>query len=236
MSQDDPDENQADEQAPEAPEARPPRSRLDKSAIRAEDPRPRPVAGRAKPSGRKYAVGFAIIGIICVVVFIAIPGSKSSPPEHEETTPTSPATPPPTTSTPSEPTTTRLAYPPQEITVSGSRTYNIDLPSITEGEPGFAVNQYPIIPGSGNEQRFEAHPSPPLRVATWDEGQPTFAGCSHALATSGVFDVTLHHTGQWLCGETDKNYVALIRYDGMEGSETEPTYKFFVEVYIPGSS
>jgi hypothetical protein len=252
MSQDDP--NQGDKEnaphdegpGPEAPKARPPDLTLNKANIPPGEPGAHPQ--RAHPRNgsklrKKHALPFLALVAVCVlIVIVANPGgsathTKSVVNEGGEVSHETESTPRPETTPSPKPTLYKLAYPPGEITFEGGTPYNIDHRRIARGgglgEPevdGFRINTYPD-PG-GNVTRFEVT-GQSGRVASWaGQGVPNVTGCKQAVERSGLREMVLKHQGEWLCAETDKGYIALIRYDGSQ-SEEPPTYTLFARVYKP---
>jgi hypothetical protein len=135
---------------------------------------------------------------------------------------------------------TEPAYRPTELTFERSTTYNINHLPITHGgslgEPeqdGFSMNTYSA--GHGYVTHFEVAGSSGSKVASWTgQGEPTITDCKQALEASGLRELSIPHQGEWFCAETDKHYIALIRYDGSQGEYYE-TFKIFAKVYRPGA-
>jgi hypothetical protein len=255
MSQDDPNEGDRENEAreegpgPRAPTARSTGSTLNEAKFPRAEPGARSPLAQSRNGSKlrkKHALPFLALVAVCVlIVIVANPGgsathTKSVVNEGGKVSHETESTPRPETTPPPKPTLYKLAYPPAEMTFEGGTPYNIDHRRLVRGgglgEPevdGFRINTYPD-PG-GNVTRFEVT-GQSGRVASWaGQGEPNATGCKQALEPSGLREVVLKHQGQWLCAETDKGYVALIRYDGSQ-SEDPPIYTLFARVYIPSHS
>jgi hypothetical protein len=134
---------------------------------------------------------------------------------------------------------TELAYPPTEMTLERSISYNIDHLPIKRGTPeepeldGFSMNIY----GSGNgyDTHFEVDGASGSKLAAWTgQGKPSLPDCKQELDGSNLRELHLPHQGEWFCAETDNHDIALIRYDGRQGENYE-TFKIFAKVYKLGS-
>ncbi len=125
---------------------------------------------------------------------------------------------------------TKPAYPPTELTFAD--------------DEGKVIDKEPIENNTSNEDFFIElrdnthyfHVEGPTqgsgRVASWKgHGTPTFPGCTHALEASSERQVPFKRPGEWICAETYKGSIALLRYEGP--GEAERTSKFYAIVYPP---